>query len=540
MLTLPLEPTDDRAAPTFKDAASCTQWLGQLQLTNLQQAHAKISTQLDEFNRYPLRGLERLHVLELLREAVGHIQHDYAKKLAAKALPLNDSELAMFEAISGMWQGMVTGYQRCLQAYLAGDQQLAAYGALLCHRCFHYSGLQILEYLRTGYEVDGQLWRQLHALYSFAEEQELLLAEVEDELSTHARHSSCRAVYLKLLLVCHAQPSELTRGQLQILDRWLSLWSETLSIEHSYTVSRGDAPPLAVDLDSEQGLQPLKQVEASQNNLRFLPMVPLSKLLRVKIILLQQGQSPQQLELGPSGSAVECAEFLSHLHRNWCENRPERRATRRQVATDLLACYDIEGIYARIADKPFRKPRKNVGMDTSARNQIATFGRVLSDTARHNLDELGFIQEEWQAEDVSIIGARLLRQPTDGIRLHSKQLIATHAPDSTCCTLGAISWLTVTRDGQLRAGVRFLPGKPQAVAVDTTGIGSISGSSAAALLLPAMPELKIPASLIIPRGLFQAGHMLEVTTADGAKLKIKMGISIEQGFDYERISFSES
>ena len=32
MLTLPLEPTDDRANPLFKNAESCAQWLKQLQL----------------------------------------------------------------------------------------------------------------------------------------------------------------------------------------------------------------------------------------------------------------------------------------------------------------------------------------------------------------------------------------------------------------------------------------------------------------------------------------------------------------------------
>lgn len=542
MLTLPLEPTDDRAKPAFKDAAACTQWLGQLQLTNLQRAQTTLREQLDEFNRYPMRGLERLHTLELLRETIGYVQADYAKKLAAKALPLSEAELAIFESLTGLWQGMVTGYQRCLQSHAAGDQQLAAYGALLCHRCLNYSGLQILEYLRTGYEVDGQLWQQLHTLYAFAEEQGFQLIEVDDELSAHARRSSCRAVYLKLLLTCHAQPGELSRAQLKMLDRWLSHWSDTLSLEHSYAMSRGDAPPLAVDLVGTQGLQQLKLVESQQASLRYLPMVPLSKLLRVKIILLQQGQSPQQLELGESGSARDCAEFLLQLHRHWCEERPERMAKRQHAAQELQACYDIEGIYARIANKPFRTQRKGAAMDSQARSsQIATFGRALSDTNRHNLNELGFAQETWLAEDVSIIGARLLRQTGDGMRLHAKQLIGTHAPDSACCTLGVVSWLIVTCDGQLRVGIRYLPGKPQAVTVSTTGVGaSASGSSAAALLLPAMTELKIPASLVIPRKLFQAGQLLEVTPAGGEKMNVKMGISVELGQDYERISFAKT
>lgn len=538
MLTLPLDPTDDRAAPAFRDRATCSQWLGQLQLTNLQQAQATLRTQLDEFNRYPMRGLERMRTLELLGETVGHVQHDYARKLMAKSLPLNAAELAILESIVALWQGMVTGYQRCLQAYVAGDQQLVPHGALLCHRCLNYSGLQILEHLQAGYEFDGALWQQLHALYAFAEEQELQLVAVKNEPSaTNAGQSSCRTAYLKLLLICHAHPFELSRSQLHTLDRWLSLWSDSLAIEHDCMVSRGEAPPLVVDLDSAQGLQPLPHAVSGKGNLRYLPMVPMSKLLRVKTILLQQGQSPQQLELGASGKAEECAEFLGQLHRYWCEARPERRMERVSAGHEILACYEIEAIYSQIAKKPFRAKQKGSGSIDMARNQIATFGRVLSDTGKHHdLAALGYIQETWITEDVNILGARMLRQDTDGVRLKARQLVATHAADAACCTLGVISWINVTRNGQLHAGIRYLPGTPQAVAVKTPK----STTASAALLLPAMPELGIPASLIVPRNLFEAGGALEIVQAKNEKKNVKMGISVEKGMDYERVSFVES
>jgi hypothetical protein len=530
MLTLPLDPTDDRADPAFKDAAACAQWLGQLQLTNLQQAHATLRTQLDEFNRYPLRGLERLHTLELLRETVGHVQSDYARKLVAKALPLSDSELAIFNALNQLWQSLVTGYQRCLQAYIAGDQQLLPYGALLCHRCLVYSGLQILEHLRAGYEVAGTLWQQLHALYAYAEEQGLQSTVVEDALNqAHDHHISCGAIYIKTLLTCHAHPEELSRSQLQLLDRWLAQWVSELCLERTYTTSRGDAQPLAVDLDSQQGLQPLALLrQKPRDSLRYLPMVPLSKLLRVNTILLQQGQTPQQLELGTGISAADGADFLNRLHRYWCEERTSRMAERHDTAQEVQLCYGVEGIYAHIANKPFRQQSK--GGSDSASQQIATFGRVLSDTNRQSLDQLGYIQESWLLEEDSILGARLLRHDVAGIRLSPKQLVALRRADS--CTLAAISWLTVTRDGQLRGGIHYFPGLPQAVSI------KVAGSNAAALLLPALPDLKIPASLVIPRHLFQAGRPLELTLGNGEKQKIKMEISVERGLDYERISFS--
>jgi cyclic-di-GMP-binding protein len=75
------------------------------------------------------------------------------------------------------------------------------------------------------------------------------------------------------------------------------------------------------------------------------------------------------------------------------------------------------------------------------------------------------------------------------------------------------------------------------VAVKTTGL-SAHGGAVPALLLPAVDKLKIPASLVIPRNLFKAGRRLEVTATDGKSWGAEMGISVERGLDYERISFT--
>ena len=538
MLTLPLDPTDDRANPAFKDAAGCTQWLRQLQLTNLRLAHGILRTQLDEFNRYPMRGLERMHTLESLRETILSVQADYAKKLIAKKLPLSEDEFTTFVSIIGLWQGMVTGYQRCLQAYMGGDKQLMLYGALLCQRCLLYSGLQIFEYLRTGYEFDGKFWHQLHALYAFSEENDLQLSEVTDDLNGNISTTSCRTVYVKTLLACYARPAELTRSQLQLLDRWLTLWGATITVERSYTISKGDAPPLAVDLDSLQGLQPPQQVSPSDTT-RYLAMVPLSKLLRVKTILLQQGQSPYQLELGEGCKNADCIELLNYLHQCWCEGRVERLTEQRRVMQQAQMCYGLDGSFAYIANKPFKQPVKGTGVDTLSRKQIAAFGHVLSDTDRHDLAGMGFIQETWQIQDENIRGANLLREGSVGERIGTKQIVAVRYVDSGSYMLGVVHWVSVTQNGQLHIGVRYLPGVPQPIAIKVTADKSVtSGKYMAALLLPAVPALKTPASLIMPRDLFQPGGMVEIVQSDEQKIIVKMGFSVEKGLDYERVSFS--
>lgn len=538
MLTLPLEPTDDRANPIFKDAASCARWLGQLQLTNLQLAHSMLLTQINELNRYPMRDLERLNTLETLRETVGYVQDDYAKKLVAKPLPLNESELMVFVAITQLWHALVLGYQRCLQSFIIDDHQLAKQGALLCQRCLLYSGLEIFEHLRVGYEFDTKLWHQLHELYAFAESQKLQLTEVDDPLNFIQPHSSCRSIYVKTLLACYARPAELTRSQLQMLDRWLSLWNNDVTVERSYTVSKGDAQPLAVDLTSTHGLQTIKHTTHS-DSLRYLAMVPLSKLLRIKIILLQQGKNPQQVELGDHGNSNDCIAFLSFLHQCWCEDRNTRVGERRPVAQHAQLCCKMESIYAHLAGKPFKQLGRKAELGDTARKQIETFGRVLQDAHKNEFSEAEFPLESWHLENESILGARLIRDSAFGERLNCKQLIAMRPSDAEKFILGITAWASVKSTGQLQIGVHYLPGTAEAVSIRTTGVNmNVSDKYVPAFLLQAVTALKTQASLIIPRDWFKPDRVVEILCQNAEIQNVKMGLSLERGVDFERVSFT--
>lgn len=524
MLILPLEPTDDRANPAFKNPASCEQWLSRLQFTNLHAVHSLLRTQLGEFNRCPMRVLDRLNTLEKLRETVATVQTDYAKKLIAKKLPFSDEEYAIFHSIISLWQGMLTGYQRCLQDFMEGDSQLAKYGVLLCHRFMLYGSLQIIEHLRSGYEFDGALWQQLHALYSFTEGNGLQHEKIKDELHGSGQSISCHTMYAKMLLTCHAKPSELTRAQLQLLDRWLTQWADVITIDRRCVVSKGDAPPLAVDLRGINGLQDLQQVTQS-DQLRYLAMVPLSKLLRVKSILLQQGQSPQQLELGNEFYGVDCAAFLNQLLHLWCEGSSDRSAERHNVTLSAKLGIGFDLIYAFIANKPFKSSNATADMDTTARKHSATESPAIEHL------------ESWIIANESILGARLLRENKNGERIGNNQLIALRTQEAKAFMLGTVSWRSVTRSGYMQMGVQYLPGVAQAVTLKIKDANPAQWKHVPALLLPAMAALKIPASLIIPRDVFQANLMGELIQSGTETCNIKMGFSVSSGVDFERVSF---
>lgn len=529
MLNLPLEPTDDRANPAFKTQAECSRWLNQLQLTNLQLAHSKLLVQLNELNRYPMRATERLAILEALRETIEHVQRDYGRKLIAKPLLLSDAEYIVFVGIVNLWQAMVTGYQRCLQDYLSGDRSIGKQGALLSQRCLLYSGLEIFEYLRTGYEFDGLLWEQLHTLYAFTESRKLHQTPVMDTL--HQANTTCCTIYVKTLLSCDAHPAELSRSQLRLLDGWLTDWSREIKLERHYSITAGDAVPLAVDLSSTKGLYSATDL-CDNDQIRYLALVPLSKLLRIKIIFLEQGTSTEKVGLGKLADPDECRDLLIFLHKCWCESHRERVRPPRNVGQIVHLCYQPEQIFGQLTGNIFDQPHRMI----TAANRAAqeTFERVEAQApTTYQANNL----ERWRVEHDGLLGVQVLREGMAGERLHHAQLIALRAEGAQRYMLAVSTGLKVTRTGRLQLGARYLPGTPEAVWVRYYGLNQGNALYQAAFRLPALPDLKIPSSLVVMPHFFQAGRMLEVLTLTGQMETLKMVLSVERGVDYERVSF---
>ncbi|ADE10574.1 hypothetical protein [Sideroxydans lithotrophicus] len=534
---LPLEPTDDLAKPAFTDAASGKKWLSQLQLTNLSLAHGTLRAQLDELNRYPMRGKDRLHTLEAMREPVNSMQADYAKRLLGKKLPLSDEEFTSLVAISNLWQSMLNGYLRCLQSREFGDSSVASDEALLSHRCLLYSGLLITDFLRAGCEPDGKSWQNFHTIYAHIEQQGLQQVVMADQLNRSGRDTSCLTLYAKTLLLHRARLLGLRRNQWQIADRWLEAWGETITVEPRCSVSKGDAPPLAVDLASTRGLVPIQRA-TNAATMRFLAMVPLSKLIRVKTILLQQGQSPQQNGLGDDIDSKDSVNLLNKLHACWCEPRTESMVDEPRDAPLAQLSVNLENIYAHIARKPFKVTPLSSFADKEEQKQIETFGRVLDQTDRHNLKEVGFLVEDWLVEENGLLHARLLRKLTTGERLGLNQIICLYLPDSKAYKLGVVTLVSVTRSGNLYIGVRYLPGAPKAVSAQAGASGNLHSGTTPALILPEMANLRIPGSIVMPRDWFHTGRPLALISQDNAKLNVTMGISVELGNDFERVSFA--
>ena len=120
MNKLELPELSPQAAPEFMDAATAKAWLENVPLANVSAAQQQLLAQMLEFNGYGTTAVSRLATLEVLREAVQFVEIEQARRFTNRALPMAESESAVFDDTLALWEQMHLGYMHCLAAAIAG------------------------------------------------------------------------------------------------------------------------------------------------------------------------------------------------------------------------------------------------------------------------------------------------------------------------------------------------------------------------------------------------------------------------------------
>ncbi|HUL40440.1 MAG TPA: hypothetical protein VLV32_00815 [Burkholderiales bacterium] len=533
MLPMPLPEIRSGTTTTLKDAASCRRWIEQLPLTNSMQVQQQLTSELKRLLQFRAVPLERLKTLEELRETVELIQSECSRKYAGKPVPPTAAEVALWKQVLELWQTLRATYQRCLQDAVESGGEAKKDFALICQRCIRYTALSILEYYLTSQEVFPDLWRHLHALYLFAEKHGCADAPVQDGIDHEPNNTSCAATYAQALLLGLGNPYSLTPKQLELAKRWVGKWGGKINIVAE--PSEG-AFVVAVDLESSQGAMPVLR-ESNSPSTRYLVVDDLAKNLLKRILLLEQGQQPTDIGLGTDFTQPGGETLLRLLYQQWCKPGTGAVSSRRQVENVMQVCTGIPAIHYHITGKPFKQPGAP-RLSREEEEELATFGHLSKQREEQRASQMGFALESWKTINEGADGFGLVRASDGGAsRMHLRQLIGTCPPGAKTFLLCVVQWLTLKQDGQLRMGVRTLPGIPEPVSVRPAG-GGMPPPYVQAFLLPDVADQNIEPSLILPGGLFQTGRVIEVFTSEPQRVKLTR--LMEKGSDFEQVDFSSA
>jgi hypothetical protein len=524
MNELQLPDLSPEAAPEFTDAATATAWLENVPLANVAAAQQQLLAQMQEFNCYGTKAVSRLATLEAVREAVQFVEIEQARRFTNRALPMAEAESLVFDDTLALWDQMRLGYQRCLQAVVAGEESgLRAQAGMICQRVLAYTGLRMFHYHRAYRQVPPQEWRALHEGYARAEALEVAEDAVKDYLNRDVNDTSPRIAYMRALLLGMANPNELSQRQLTFDKVDISKEAP----EHE------EIAPLIVDLESD--FCPDREgPEAAEP--RYLDVKRLAKSLRNRIGLLRKGESPAKLALGEDCVQPSCEQLLVFLYRQWCQVKQPRGAERKRVSDVVQASQDMAAIHYYVSGRVFRQPGESKQLTAAQKDQIIAFGRVSTRDEDDYSVVHGFVLEQWQLKDESMQGLKMVRLAANpGKRYSHGQLVGVKPADAKNFMLGQVRWLVQNDAGDLLAGIRLLPGLPAATAVRPTGLNVVGAKYVQAISLTAVAALNSPPSLVVPSGWFKPKRVVEVYVE--GHVRVRLTEMLDRGSDYERCAY---
>lgn len=523
--------SSDTVQLQFSDGASCKRWIETLPLTNAPAAQQLLARQIALARQAGLAPAELLRVLETLREPVVYVQSEIARKYAAKALPLEAAESALWTSAMDLWRELIDGYLGCRDALMQDDPAPRGHGPLIVMRCLAYTADAMFEHFRVYRQAPSALWKRLHELYVFAEQGGFARVEVLDSFNHREADSSCAAAYCQALIAQLANPFALSARPMMFVALWIQKWSGLVGLA-SQPLPPSAIPALAVDLAGSSGPTFAEGLEP-RPSLRYLDLDQIGRTLRQTITLLKQGQTPAQLGLGEDARQPGCENLLMLLYIQWCRAGTGRGEQRDPAAEKAQVCLGMHAAHFYVSGRAFRTPGSELSRHET--RDLEMFGTVSERTQHMLATAESTAIESWLLMNQSNSGFMcMLREPDALMRIGHNQIVAVRRSTSRTFQLGIVQWLRVEETNELYVGVRLFAGVARAVAVRPTNFNAPSGIKGyeRGLLLPELPAPPTPPTLIVPIGWYQAGRCVEL---DGDQKQIvKLVSMVEKGSDFER------
>ncbi|HEY8245357.1 MAG TPA: hypothetical protein VII68_17970 [Casimicrobiaceae bacterium] len=520
----------DSVSLAFTDADSAAKWADGLPFATVGQAYEALVGQLRAVTGASFSARERATIAEVLREPVGHLHTELARRYAGKPQPAVGREREAADQALILWQSLWELYSSCLKPLLEGEPDLAGVKAKLLQRGLHVGKQMVLVHGLARRAVPGSVWQELHAYFRLAEMLDCTVTAVSDEATPNAVGISCYSTYSHAILLALADPCSMSVRQIELADRWLGQWARKV---FPYAQQREtEGPVVVVDLDGAQPGTLVTSVPArAPDSMRFGYPGKLATSVRGRLKRLAGGATPAELALGHDPSVEQCVALLSHLDACWYQAQKRDDAT--HAAID--ACGGgVPGAYFRVAGRTFDRQDPLGRLSYANSQHLATLG-ALTDYDRHRDDA----ERRWPWERLEgrygWREAHMMRNAPTQHRWFLDQLVAVRDEERT--RLGIVSRVSIGAEGGLDVSMKLWPGPPKTRAMRPFTTAFSEDPPIPSILLGETQE--DPASLVVPPRTFTAGRVLK-SMDSGPERTYKLTRLLHRGADFERVAFEES
>ncbi len=518
------------------------QWLGDLPRANLGETARLLYDALLNVNQTIYSYQDRLRFLESMREPVQYVTESLKKHFIGASYPLPVKNQKIAAATREIQVTMATGYKIAISdmltsTFLFTDKKLLA---TLLHRAITYYGRTLL----TSYQIYApcapRVWLELHKLYSIAESRKIENQPVADYQRIYVERASINAEYSRILLLALTSPYKLRQGEASkiyfTLERWtphcqLSNIEHYRDREHGYfaVMLNRDTPPRSLAMTMPEDCDP--------QQCRILNTESLAELIRSEIqdtedlgnttissielarpdlshdllrrLLVAWGvETKRNFSRAHTQEKVEVGIGLSAIHKHISRRKNNERA---DIYTNPahFESIIIENINE---EKPdiwnMVYPTELPGLAPLVEEEI----NLANPGDKGSPASPAYQQGTWTIINESAGGYCLEYRKGNSAKVQVGELIGIRRKSGSIWKwgIGAIRWIKFSSTRTLCLGVEML--NPNAAAVGIRSRGSHARASAwqRSLMLPEIPAIRQPASLITPPTPWRVGNQIMI------------------------------
>ncbi|MBI3897801.1 MAG: hypothetical protein HY308_05815 [Gammaproteobacteria bacterium] len=517
--------------------AKVEKWLATLPLLNVTETGHKLHSTLNTYNRTTLEPALRLKLLELYRAPIKQIGLELQKQYVGLPLPLSERHKSIAEQNREFQVELAHGYKQIVLAHANAltpkTFKEAVELALPVQRAIRHLTEVVLTSHLSYSPVPPGVWREIHQLYRHAEQLHLTIAQIDDPLNGARGKGTIADAYKHALLIDLGDPYHLPSRMIAKIDQYLDSYADLAVLQAAAARPEPNCQFL-IDLEDDRaGMIDSADIVLQQPaRYRLLNTFDLARSIHAQITQLQSGRTPEVAGLPANYFKDGGQEMLVRLINVWGINpkRAFRRNERGDAKADIAIGVDAINFWLH-GGRKLLQSSIDVG-PVRERHSVGTFGgQIGAGTA--NVHEYS----NWDVDDESAGGMSLSKVGTIRRRVRVGDVVAIRLVGTETWTIAVVRWLKSPNPSNVEMGTQRLAPTARPVLVKAVAGEKEESDFLAALLLPAIPALKEPETLVIPPNLFRPDRVIFLD--DGALLtRIVAKQVLESASGFDRVAFA--
>jgi len=524
-VTTPVQSSLAFCKPNVRDLKS---WIQDLPKANIGETARLLYQALIELNNFKTVADNRIQLLELLRPEVMFINAQLEKHFLNNSIMLGERPQKIANLCQALQNHLTAGYKLVIADVF---QQRSSILALALQRTAHSMFVSLVRAYQLYYPAPPLFWLELHQVYWLARKNNLHTQPIQDALLDNITEQSIEAAYNCVLLLSCSRINQMRQSDISILARTLPSWCQLATLQKAEL----DSSLFVVDLnsDSPPRYKELIEQEQIQSRLGF-------NTQELAEALIEHQQSPENKKVKARIAVPESMSntLLAQLCSAW-GNIAKRDFQRTNSKGNLELCLGMSAVHYYLAGQaPFVQTLKShqvahVEYNTDNRppdiwaNAIDAEVLVEQDPLQVDLIEYESTstkEADAASEEVFVDQGVLYPVYTLSIVNHSPggyclawrdavppqlqagEIIALRENQDRPWSTAVTRWIRQAGSTSTQMGVELIAPNAQPCGLQLLRSGDTSSHFLRALLVPEIPALSRPASVIVPRIPFQEGH----------------------------------